>query len=157
MTISNKKVKKQVKKLECVGHIPKRLGGRLRKLKRTKKGPLFDGKTLGRKGRLTDKMINKLQNYFGIVIRQCAGKTMFEMQKAIGTFLFYCSKASNLDTKHQMCPREPDSWCKHQADKQDKATTYKDKVGLPSAVRELIKPIFMDLSNDELLKMCFAW
>ena len=91
---------KQVKKLECVGHMQKRLGGRLRKLKSTKKGTLFDGKTLGGKGCLTDKMINKLQNYFGIAIRQCAGKTVFEMKKAIGADLFNCSEASNLDTKH---------------------------------------------------------
>ena len=53
-----------------------------------------------------------------------------------------------------MCRREPDSWCKYQPDKQNNTTTYKDKPGLPAAVRELIKPIFMDLSNDESLKKC---
>ena len=89
---------KQVKNPECVGHIQKRLGSRLRKLKSTKKGPLSNGKTLGGKGRLTDKMINKLQNYFGIVIRHCAGKTIFEMKKAIGEVLFHCSEALNLNT-----------------------------------------------------------
>ena len=51
-----------------------------------------------------------------------------------------------------MCPWEPDIWCKYQADKQNNTTTYKDQPGLPAAVRELIKPIFMNLSNDELLK-----
>ena len=51
---------KQVKKLECVGQIQKRMSSRLRKLKSIKKGPLSDGKTLDGKGRLTDKMINKL-------------------------------------------------------------------------------------------------
>ena len=60
-----------VEKLECVGHIQKPLGSRLRNLKHTMKGPLADGKTLGgKKGRLTDKVINKLQNYFGIAIKQ---------------------------------------------------------------------------------------
>ena len=48
-----------------------------------------------------------------------------------------------------MCRREPDSCCKYQPDKQNNTTTYKDKPGLPAAVRELIKPIFMDLSNDD--------
>ena len=48
-----------------------------------------------------------------------------------------------------MCRREPDSWCKYQPDKQNNTTTYKDKPGLPAAVRELIKPIFMNLSNDD--------
>ena len=57
-----------------------------------KKGPLSDGKTLGGKGLLTDKIINKLQNYVGIAIGQCAGKTVFEMKKAIGAVLFHCSE-----------------------------------------------------------------
>ena len=65
----------------------------MRKLKSTKKGPLFDGKTLGGKGRLTNKMIHKLQSYFRIGIRQSTGKTVFEMKKAV---LFHCSEASNL-------------------------------------------------------------
>ena len=95
---------KQVKKLECVGHIQKRLGSRMRKLKSTKKGPFSDRKTLGGKGSLTNKMINKLQNYFGIAIRQCAGKTVFEIKRATRTVLFHCSEISNLDTKYQMCP-----------------------------------------------------
>ena len=72
--------------------------------KKYQKGPLSDGKTLGGKGRLTDKMINKLHNYFGIAIRQSAGKKVFEMKKAIGAVLFHCSEASDLDLKHQMCP-----------------------------------------------------
>ena len=146
---------KQVRKLECVDHIQKWLGSRMRKLKSTKKGPLSDRKTLGGKGSLTNKMINKLQNYFGIAIRQCAGKTVFEIKRATRTVLFHCSETSNLDTKYQMCPWELDSWCKYQADKQNNTATYKDKLGLPAAVRELIKPIFTDLSNDELLKKCF--
>ena len=124
---------KQVKKLEYVDHIHKRLGSWLRKLKGMKKGPLSDGKTLGRKGRLTYKMINKLQNCFGIAIRQCAGKTVFEMKKAVGVVLF-----SNLDIKHQMCSQEPVSWCKYQDDKQNNMTIYTSR-----AVRELIKPIFI--------------
>ena len=147
----------QIQKLECVGHIQKRLDSRLRKLKSTKKSPLSDGKTLGGKGRLTDKMINKLQNYFGIAIRQSAGKTVFEMKKVIGAVQFHCSEAFDLDLKHQMSPREADNWCKYQADKQNNTATYKDKQGLPAAVKEIIRPIFMDLSNDKLLKKMFAW
>ena len=98
---------KEVKKLECVGHmtyLQKRLGARLRKLKTTNKSALSDGKPLGGKGQLTDKMINKLQNCFGIAIRQSKGKTVYELKKAIGAALFQCSEASNLDTRHQMCP-----------------------------------------------------
>ena len=48
------------KKLECLGHIQKRLGTRLRKLKTTNKSALLDGTPIGGKGQLTDKTINKL-------------------------------------------------------------------------------------------------
>ena len=75
----------------------------------------------------------------------------------MGVFLFHCLEASSFDTKHQMCPREPDSWCKYQADKQNNTTTHKDNPGLPAAVREPFKPIFTHLSNDELLKKMFGW
>ena len=65
---------KGVRKLECVWHIQKRLGARLRKLKTANKSALADGKPIGGKGQLTDEMINELQNYFGIAIRQSKGK-----------------------------------------------------------------------------------
>ena len=66
-----------VEKLECVGHMQKCLDSRLRYLKHTMKGPLADGKKLGDKGCLTDKVINKLQNYFGIAIRQSTGNNIY--------------------------------------------------------------------------------
>ena len=87
---------KEVKKLECVRHIQKRLGARLRKLKTTNKWALSEGKPIGGKGRLTDKMTNKLPNYFGIVSRQSKGKTVHELKKTIGAVLFHCSEASDL-------------------------------------------------------------
>ncbi|GFU72809.1 uncharacterized protein TNCV_3712321 [Trichonephila clavipes] len=51
-----------VTKSECIGHIQKRVGSRLRKLKLKQKG-------LGGRGKLTDSFIDKLQNYYGIAIR----------------------------------------------------------------------------------------
>ena len=61
----------EVQKLECVGHVQKRLGSRLRSLKkRLGKTPLEDGKPVGDKGTLTENRIDKLQVYFGKAIRQ---------------------------------------------------------------------------------------
>ena len=143
-----------VEKLECVGHIQKRVGGRLRKLKATNKAKLSDGKPLGGKGRLTEKLINKLQNYFGIAIRQSCGTTVYQLKKAIGAVLFHCSDAPSLEIRHQMCPRTADSWCKFQADKINNTSTYTEKPGIPSIIHEAIKPVFLDLSDDSLLKKC---
>ena len=53
-------------KLECIGHVQKRVGSRLRKLKSANKWlKLDDGKGLAGKVRLTDSKIDVLQNYYG--------------------------------------------------------------------------------------------
>ena len=58
-------------KLECVGHVQKRLWTRLQKLRNDMKGKnLSDDKGILGKGRLTDKLINKMQNYYGMAIHQ---------------------------------------------------------------------------------------
>ncbi|GFU64614.1 uncharacterized protein TNCV_2682471 [Trichonephila clavipes] len=55
-----------IQKIECVGHLQKRMGTRLRKLKIVySKKKLSDGKTIGGKGRLTDSLIDKLAHYYG--------------------------------------------------------------------------------------------
>ncbi|GFW69268.1 uncharacterized protein LOC101238613 [Trichonephila clavipes] len=54
-----------VTKLECIGHVQKRVEGRLRQLKTTK--------GLGGKNKLTDKLIDRIQNYYGIAIRNNVG------------------------------------------------------------------------------------
>ncbi|GFT82884.1 uncharacterized protein TNCV_4434331 [Trichonephila clavipes] len=64
-----------VVKYECIGHVQKRVGSRLRKLKKCTKG-------LGGKGKLTDKFIDTLQNYFGIAIRSNVGN-LSNMQTAV--------------------------------------------------------------------------
>ena len=75
-------------KLECVRHIQKRLGCCLCTLRQTYKGKkLSDGKGILGKGRLTDRAINLLQNYFGMAIRQ--NSDVSSMKKAIGAVLFY--------------------------------------------------------------------
>ncbi|GFV32937.1 uncharacterized protein TNCV_1745791 [Trichonephila clavipes] len=50
-----------VNKLKCIGHVQKRVGSHLRKLKKSVKG-------LKGKEKLTDNFIDKLQNYYGIAI-----------------------------------------------------------------------------------------
>ena len=63
------------KKLECIFHVQKRLGTRSRKLCSDMKFiNLADGKNISGKGRLTDRLINKMQNYFGMAIRQNLGQ-----------------------------------------------------------------------------------
>ena len=56
----------EVKKEECVDHIQKAVGAALPEYKRKMKGiRLADEKFVSGEGRLTDVMINKIQNHFG--------------------------------------------------------------------------------------------
>eukprot|EP00112_Aurelia_sp_Birch-Aquarium-sp1_P020725 Seg5402.1 transcript_id=Seg5402.1/GoldUCD/mRNA.D3Y31 product="hypothetical protein" protein_id=Seg5402.1/GoldUCD/D3Y31 len=61
---------KPVTKLERIGHIQKRMSSRLRSLKkRCGKEPIDDGKAIGGKGRLINKLIDSLQVYYRKAIR----------------------------------------------------------------------------------------
>ena len=77
--------------LECVGHIQKRLGTRLRNKvkeyntanKKKKNGILRDRRTLSGKRKLTEKVINSMQNYYGLAIRNNKNQ-LFNMKKVLG-------------------------------------------------------------------------
>ncbi|KAJ4449706.1 hypothetical protein ANN_01110 [Periplaneta americana] len=143
----------EITKLECVGHVQKRMGARLRKLKKDMKGKtLSDGESLTGRGRLTDTEIDLLQQYYGLAIRRNAGKTIKDMQQAIWAIYFH--KLSNDDApQHGLCLPGEDSWCGyHKA--QLKGDTYKHEHSLPEAVLLAIKPIFRDLARDDLLSKC---
>ena len=94
-------------KRECIGHIQKRVGNNLRKLKKDVSG-------LGGADKLTDSMVDRLQNYYGIAIRSNVGDLQ-KMKKAIGAVLFHCA-SSKENEWHDNCPKGSDSWCKYQQD-----------------------------------------
>jgi len=142
----------EIVKAECIGHIQKRVGSRLRNLRDSWKGKkLPDGKRIGGTGRLTDKVMNSLQNYFGLAIRQNVGD-LYGMKKAVAAIPHHCAQTDDLDLQHRYCPRGKESWCKYHSNR-DK---YKQKLSIPPAIHDLIKPIFShkDLGNDDLLKKC---
>lgn len=112
-----------VYKSECVGHYQKRIGSRLRRLKKSTKG-------LGGKGKLTDAMIDRLQNYFGMAIRQNAGN-LKEMQAATRASLFHCASSSKNNWHFPHCPTGSDSWCAFNRDKANGTTFHKPGPGLP--------------------------
>ena len=59
----------EIIKKECIGHVQKRIGTRCRALCKSLKGQkLSDGKGISGKGRLSNKAINTLQNFYGMAI-----------------------------------------------------------------------------------------
>jgi len=106
---------------------------------------------------LTEKMINKLQNNYGVAIRQnCESGDVNVMRKAVGAVLYHhCeSKSGTPESQHMFCPVGAESWCKYQLDKFNGTNTYKHKKGLPPELRDKLQPIFQDLSSENLLQKC---
>ena len=134
-----------VVKKECVGHVQKRVGTALRKLKKETKG-------LGGKGKLTNAMIDRLQNYYGIAVRSNIGNKE-NMKKAIHAAFFHCASSKD-NNYHVHCPDGPQSWCKFKKDKANSTNEYKAGPGLPKDVLKVVKPVFERLSEDSLLDKC---
>ena len=125
------------------------MGTGLRNLRTKLKGTkLSDGKPLIGKGKLTEKIINLLQNYYGMAIRKNT-KTVSEMRKAIGAVLYNCSKSSSKESRHLYCPKDKNTWCKWQTDK-----LTGEKVSIPKAIKETLLSIFKDLIDPQLLEKC---
>lgn len=136
-----------IEKLECVGHVQKRVGSRLRKLVQAHKGKkLSDDKGISGAGRLTKQRIDTLQNYFGMAIRQNKGELQ-SMQRAVLASLYHVA-STDANPQHGLCPC--DSWCKYSDDPEN----YKHKHGLPEAIIDLLEPIYNELSEPSLLSKC---
>lgn len=54
------------------------------------------------------------------------------------------------DPQHYYCPECSDSWCKWQKDPDN----HQHKDAIPDAVAQIIKPVYEELSKDELLEKC---
>lgn len=131
---------KTIVKRECIGHYQKRVGCRLRKLKKNTKG-------LGGRGKLTDAKIDTLQNYFGIALRNNKGN-LNQMIKACKASMYHVAGY------HENCPYSKDSWCQYQLDKINSTSLYKKKNGLSLEIRKAILPIYLDLCKPEMLEKC---
>ncbi|GFW65225.1 uncharacterized protein TNCV_394911 [Trichonephila clavipes] len=143
-----------VSKIECVGHVKKRMGTRLRKLKQMS-SKLSDGKSIEGKGRLTDRMIDLITTYYGNAIRQ--NKTcLSDIRKAVWAVYFHI-RSSDEEPLHSFCPVGPNSWCKYQNQVvEGSVETFRHGNKLPVAVMDAIKPVFNDLSQPKLLQKCLG-
>ena len=137
----------EVKKSECIGHVQKRVGNHLRKLKKRVQGLGGAGS-----GQLNNAVIDRLQNYFGIAIRTNVGN-LEGMKKAIYASLFHVA-SSEKNQWHDHCPKGKDSWFGFQVDEANGTKTYKSGGGLNKVVVSHVKPIFENLASDELLRKC---
>lgn len=136
-----------------MGHVQKRMESRLRKLKSNMCGKkLDDNKPLSSKGRLTDNLVQQITLYYGNTIRANKSSLM-DMRKAI----YYHKRSTDDEVVHNFCPIGLTPWCEYQRFKAErKEGSYRHKNVLPAAVIDYIKPIFRDLSNPDLLRLCLG-
>lgn len=144
-----------IEKQDCVGHVQKRMGSRLRKKK--KEGYYSKEKKkvigLGGKGRLTEAVMDSLQNYYGNAIRKNVGD-IGKMKDAVWA-IYYHSISTDQEPKHQHCPIGKDSWCKYnRAVAEGKEREFSHKRPLPEDVAQAIFPVFVDLADPKLLERC---
>ena len=145
-----------LEKEECVGHIQKRIGAALLEYKKKMKGQkLADGKGVGGAQRLTEGMIKRIQNYYGLSIRQNKGN-LNEMKKAIIAIQHHIIEDPNksLSFQHRFCPRGVDSWCRFWKDEATGSSMYQNLHRLPNVFMTELQPIFKRLSGSELLGRC---
>lgn len=140
----------EVTKLECVGHVQKRLGSRLRSLKkRLGQTRLEDGKSIGGSGRLTKTNIDKLQVYYGKAIRNNS-HDLQAMKNAVMA-IWHHTQSTDDSPDHDLCPPGEDSWCGYQRDIAKGTSDYQHNHPLPKAVANIILSIFEALIDEDLL------
>ncbi|XP_011343323.1 uncharacterized protein LOC105282795 isoform X2 [Ooceraea biroi] len=134
-------------KSECVGHVEKRIGTRLRNIKKEK---------LGGRGKLTDGVIVKLTKNYGLAIRQNIDSVL-NMRTAIMASLYhYCSTDDH--PRHECCPIGADSWCSwRKAEARGQLDNYTHpKQLISSEIEKHLLPVYQDLSRDDLLQRCLG-
>lgn len=138
-------------KKECIAHVQKRMGTRLRKAKKDNKGVGGRGA-----GKLTDKAISELTTYYGLAIRRNPD-SVDDMKKAIwATFLHKSSTDEN--PQHQNCPTGLSSWCAWQKAVAEGTVDcfHHTYAPLDKTVLNVIRPVYEALSTDELLTRCLG-
>ena len=141
-----------VEKLECYLHVKKRMGTRCRNLKKVKKN--LGGRSKNTV-KLTDKVINKLQKYYGLAITRHQDN-VDEMYKEIWATLHHLS-STDQNPNHKNCPAGSESWCTYrraEAAGLDLAKFKHDYLPLHKDVTKALEPIYTDLSSKQLLERC---
>ena len=156
----------KVQNFHSIGHYQKRIGNRLRKLKTRVKGlggrvtkqkdQVIDGRIVKAKvlkGRLTDTIIDTLQNYFGIALRSSC-ESISELRDALLASFFHVASSDGYNYHSAYCPMTADSWCQYQRDRYNKTNLYKPGAGLDDDVIKEVEPIYADLTKEDELSKC---
>lgn len=153
-------------KEECVNHVNKRMGTRLRKMrndvatfKQNKSGKWVKKSSLGGINMLTETVIGKLTHYYGQAIRDSVGTDVTTARQKIWSSFFHLT-STDASPAHHFCPKGPESWCFY-----NKAVATNTKpvpheakklylAKIPYEKLQYIKQVYRDLSDTHLLQRC---
>ena len=96
-------------------------------------------------------MIDRLQNYYGMDIRQNKND-LKKMQAAVRATLFHVASSKENNRHYLHCPEGKDSWCKFHQDRANGTSTCKPGPGLLLDIVMKLKEIFAELSDENLLE-----
>ena len=105
--------------------------------------------------KLTDKVINKLQKYYGLAITRHQDN-VHKMYKGIWATFHHLSSTDE-NPNHGNCPAGANSWCSNrraEAEGMDVSKFEHDYLPLDEDVTKALEPIYTDLSSRELLERC---
>lgn len=138
----------QVIKLECVNHFAKRLGSRFRRaVQANKNQSVAGGRGIGGRGRLTGKIIDKLQTYYSFLIRSLSSDVDLLSRRVMA--MFEHTASSDRSHNHKDC--DP-LICKYLKD----PSTYKhsEHTHVPRPVMIKLQADFLFLAGKDLLDKC---
>ncbi|GFW52594.1 uncharacterized protein TNCV_405221 [Trichonephila clavipes] len=157
LTIKEAKVygNTEVEKLECVGHVQKRMGTRLRNIVKTSKGiKLSNGKNISGRGRLTLNEVDSIQHYYGLAIRKNVS-SMEDMKRAIWAIYFHKLSTEN-NPQHALCPLGEDSWCGYNRSIVT-GEFYIHKHSLPESILLKVKKCVSGSHREGLIEKVPSW
>lgn len=98
-------------------------------------------------------MIDLLQTYFGMAIRNnCTDLQV--MARACWAALMHKVAFPDDTRRHKYCPEGKTSWRGWQSHRAESGGAYVPRDSIPVAVLEVIKPIWMQLTDKTLLRKC---
>ncbi|KAG0718304.1 hypothetical protein GWK47_052685 [Chionoecetes opilio] len=149
-----------VQKEECINHVAKRLGTRLRKFKQgdftvitTRTGKKMKRSALGGAKKLTNNVIQMLQRYYKKAISDNKNRSVESMRNAIMASFYHACSSDKAPKLHNLCPKDINSWCFYQRvlapDETPRSHSVKPPYlsNIPSDKQEDIKRIYIDLTR----------
>lgn len=152
----------KVEKEECINHVKKRMGTRLRKLvdemkeeRVTKTGRIMKRSLIGGKKGLSGTQIDAFTRYYGKAIKDSVGTTVGKMQVKIMSG-FYHAISTDENPRHGICDSE---WCifRKAMEKKEPMPPHKNMrnyLRLEKKYEDRVRDVFRDLSSPPLLERC---